>query len=197
MPYNPQKLILVDCDGVLLNWEYAFAIWMEQHGFTKVAGGEFEYDIGTRYSIPREQGKKLIKMFNESAAIGFLPPLRDAMYYVKRLHEEHGYVFHCITSLSLDPNAQKLRRMNLDKLFGDTVFEEIICLDTGADKDLALEPYRDSQCWWIEDKPENAEVGDHLGLRSLLVEHGHNMDHNNPRIPVVKNWREIYDIVCR
>jgi hypothetical protein len=170
---------------------------MEQHGFTKVAGSEFEYDIGTRYSIPREQGKKLIKMFNESAAIGFLPPLRDAMYYVKRLHEEHGYVFHCITSLSLDPNAQKLRRMNLDKLFGDTVFEEIVCLDTGADKDQALEPYRDSQCWWVEDKPENAEVGHNLGLRSLLMEHGHNMDHNNPQIPVVKNWREIYDTVCQ
>ena len=118
--HNPQKLILVDCDGVLCNWEYAFAIWMEQHGFEKVAGGEFIYDIGGRYAIGREQGKKLIKMFNESAAIGFLPPLRDAMYYVKRLHEEHGYVFHCITSLSTDINAQRLREMNLKKLFGDT-----------------------------------------------------------------------------
>ena len=98
--HNPRNLILVDCDGVLCNWEYAFAIWMEQHGFNKVEGGEFIYDIGDRYNISKDQGRKLIKMFNESAAIGFLPPLRDAMYYVKRLHEEHGYVFHCITSLS-------------------------------------------------------------------------------------------------
>ncbi len=192
--YNPKKLILVDADGVLLNWEYAFAIWMEQHGHEKQPGSEFVYDIGERYGISRDQGRKLIKLFNESAAIGFLPPLRDAMYYVKRLHEEHGYVFHCITSLSLDVNAGRLREMNLRKLFGDTVFEQIICLDTGADKNEALEPYRNSNCWWVEDKPENADVGFSMGLRSVLMEHGHNMDHECP-YPVVKNWREIYAII--
>jgi len=193
--HNPQSLILVDADGVILDWEYAFSVWMEQHGFVKTEGSQFIYDIGKRYGIDHEQGRKLIKIFNESAAIGFLPPLRDAMYYVKRLHEEHGYVFHCITSLSLDANAGKLREMNLRKLFGKTAFEKITCLETGADKDQALEPYRDSGCWWVEDKPENAEVGHKLGLRSILVEHGHNMNHVNEQIPVVKNWREIYAII--
>jgi len=193
--HNPKQLILVDADGVLLNWEYAFSIWMEQHGFEKVPGGDLNYDIGERYNISWDQGKKLIKMFNESASIGFLPPLRDAMYYVKRLHEEHGYVFHCITSLSSDVNAQRLREMNLSKLFGDTAFERIVCLETGADKNDALEPYRDSGCWWVEDKPENAEVGHNMGLRSILMEHGHNMNHYNKDIPVVKNWKEVYDIV--
>jgi FMN phosphatase YigB (HAD superfamily) len=192
--HNPQSLILVDADGVLLNWEYAFAIWMEQHGHEKQPGFEFRYDIGERYGITKDQGRKLIKLFNESAAIGFLPPLRDAMYYVKRLHEEHGYRFHCITSLSTDVNAKRLREMNLAKLFGDTAFELVTCLETGADKNEALEPYRDSGCWWIEDKPENAEVGIELGLRSILMEHGHNMNHECP-YPVVKNWREIYAII--
>ena len=193
--HNPHKLILVDADGVLLNWEYAFAIWMEQHGHEKQPGSEFIYDIGERYGISRDQGRKLIKLFNESAAIGFLPPLRDAMYYVKRLHEEHGFVFHCITSLSLDPNAGKLREMNLHKLFGKTAFERIVCLDTGADKNQALEEYAGSRCYWVEDKPENADVGQALGLRSILMEHGHNMNHGCP-YPVVKNWREIYSIIA-
>jgi len=192
--HNPQSLILVDADGVLLNWEYAFAIWMEQHGHEKQPGSEFIYDIGERYGITKDQGRKLIKLFNESAAIGFLPPLRDAMYYVKRLHEEHGYRFHCITSLSTDVNAKRLREMNLAKLFGDTAFELVTCLETGADKNEALEPYKDSGCWWVEDKPENAEVGLELGLRSILIEHGHNMNHECP-YPVVKNWREIYAII--
>jgi hypothetical protein len=168
---------------------------MEEHGFSQVADAAYIYDIGQRYNIDRAQSKKLIRIFNESAAIGFLPPHRDAMYYVKRLHEEHGYQFHCITSLSKDPNAQKLREMNLKKLFGETAFEKIVCLDTGADKHEALEPYRDSNCLWIEDKPENAEVGLDLGLRSILMEHGHNMNHANERIPVVKNWREIYELI--
>ena len=188
------KIILTDADGVILNWEYAFAIWMEEHGFSKVENGAFLYDIGERYNIDKAQGRKLIKLFNESAAIGFLPPLRDAMYYVKRLHEEHGYVFHCITSLSSDINAQRLREMNLKKLFGETAFERIVCLETGADKNAALEPYRDSGCWWFEDKIENAEVGLNLGLRSVLMEHGHNMNHECP-YPIVKNWREIYELI--
>jgi FMN phosphatase YigB (HAD superfamily) len=189
------NILLVDCDGVLLNWEYAFAIWMEQHGHEKQPGAEFTYDIGEHYGITKDQGRKLIKLFNESAAIGFLPPLRDAMYYVKRLHEEHGYVFHCITSLSTDVNAKRLREMNLNKLFGDTAFELVTCLETGADKHEALEPYKDSGCWWFEDKPENAEVGLDLGLKSVIMEHGHNMSYLNPKIPVVKNWKEIYNLI--
>ena len=192
--YNPSQLILVDADGVLLNWEYAFDVWMAEHGFEQQPGTQFVYRVGDRYGIPRDQGKKLTRMFNESAAIGFLPPLRDAMYYVKRLHEEHGYVFHCITSLSSDINAQRLREMNLKKLFGETAFERIVCLETGADKNAALEPYRDSGCWWFEDKIENAEVGLNLGLRSVLMEHGHNMNHECP-YPIVKNWREIYELI--
>ena len=187
------KVILTDADGVILDWEYAFDIWMQEHGFQKQEGGQFIYNIGKRYGIDMEQGKKLIKIFNESAAIGFLPALRDSMFYVKRLHEEHGYVFHCITSLSKDSNAQKLRTMNLQKLFGKTAFEKFIYLDTGADKDEVLEQYKDTGCYWVEDKITNAVVGHRLGLRSLLMEHGHNMDFEHAEIPRVTSWKEIYN----
>ena len=192
---NLKKLILTDADGVLLDWEWAFNVWMQEHGFEEVPGSKLNYDMSMRYGIPKEQVKKLIRLFNESAAIGFLPALRDAMYYVKRLHEEHGFRFHCITSLSLDPNAQKLREMNLNKLFGTTAFERIVCLDTGADKEEALEEYEGTGCYWLEDKPENAIAGYRAGLRSLLVEHGHNMHHYHEGITIVKNWREIYQLI--
>jgi hypothetical protein len=189
-----QKTILVDCDGVLLDWESAFDTWMASHGYQINPGGEDQYSMTLRYPVTKDVAGQLIKTFNESAAIGFLPALRDAVHYVKRLHEEHGYVFHCITSLSQDPNAVRLREMNLVKLFGHTVFEKVICLGTGADKDHALEPYRNSGLYWVEDKPENADVGHSMGLQSLLMEHGHNVDHVCP-YPVVKNWREIYAII--
>lgn len=189
-----KKIILTDCDGVCVDWEYAFGVWMEQHGFQKAEDWQFKYDIGKRYGIEKDQAKKLIKIFNESAHMGFLPPLRDAMYYVKRLHEEHGYVFHCITSMTKDENAQELRRMNLKKLFGETAFEKFIFLDTGADKDEVLEQYRSTGYYWIEDKIVNAQVGHDLGLKSLLMEHGHNMDADTP-FPKVKNWKEVYDII--
>jgi hypothetical protein len=194
MKYN-NKVILTDADGVLLNWEYAFTVWMEQHGHTQVDDANFIYDIGKRFGLEsNNMGHRLVKQFNESAAIGFLPALRDAMYYVKRLHEEHGYVFHCITSLSTDRNAYKLRKMNLEKLFGETAFEELVCLDTGADKDEALEPYRDSGLYWIEDKLSNAVAGLDLGLKPILIEHGFNMLDDIPEgMTKVVNWKEIYN----
>ena len=192
---NTKKLILTDADGVLLDWEWAFDVWMQEHGFAEVADSKLNYDMSVRYGISKEQVTKLIRIFNESAAIGFLPALRDAVFYVKRLHEEHGYVFHCITSLSLDANAQRLRKMNLQKLFGKTVFERIVCLDTGADKQEALEEYKGTGLIWIEDKPENAIAGYNVGLQSFLVEHGHNMNYQQQGITLVKNWKHIYEIV--
>jgi len=190
-----KPVILTDADGVILDWEYAFDVWMTQHGFIKQ--NSTKYNIGTRYGIDEAQGRKLIKIFNESAHIGFLPPLRDSMYYVKRLHEEHGYVFHCITSLTKDQNACELRKMNIQKLFGKTAFEKFIFLDTGADKDEVLLEYKNSNLYWIEDKIVNCKVGKDLGLRSILMEHGHNMNFDDPLISKVKNWKEIYDIIVK
>ena len=117
------------------------------------------------------------------------------MYYVDLLHRKHGYVFHVITSLSLDPAAGQLRTNNLQKLFGETTFERFVYLDTGADKDEILAEYKNKGYVWIEDKPENAEAGVKQGLNSILVEHGHNMNYKNPDVTIYKNWKEIYDAI--
>jgi len=186
------KVILVDCDGVLLDWGYAFDCWMDREGF--VLRDTSNYDCAVRYGIPKREVQTLIRHFNESASIGFLPPLRDAMYYVKQLHEKHGFVFHCITSLSNDPFAQKLRERNLAKIFGETVFEKVICLDCGADKDTALDKYKGTGCYWVEDKMENADAGAARGLTPILMAHEHNVDYKGPAIRVGK-WKQIFNII--
>ncbi len=188
--------ILTDCDGVLLNWEYAFTTWMECHGYQIKEEGP--YDMGLRYGLTKDKSRELVRYFNESSSIGFLPPLRDAIQYVRKLHEECGAVFHCITSLSLEHTAQRLREQNLNKLFGEGVFEKFVFLDTGADKDEALARYKDSGDLWIEDKAENAVLGTTLGLDSVLIEHGHNIydeDVMDKGIPLHKNWKSVYEYV--
>lgn len=188
------KLILTDCDGVLLDWEYAFHVWMQERGYVLHEDAKLTYYIHLMYkNLKHDESKQLVRTFNESAAMGFVPALRDSVYYVKKLHEKHGFKFRVITSLSLDKNAQKLREMNLKKLFGNAI-ENVICLDTGADKDDVLKDYEGSGLFWIEDKPYNADVGHELGLKSILVEHGHNMHISCP-YPIVKNWKEIYDLI--
>lgn len=190
---NLNKVILTDCDGVLMNWEYAMNVWMQTQGYEIIEGGEANYDMGDRYGLSKELKLRLVRQFNESAAMGFLPPLRDAMYYVDLLHRKHGYTFHMITSLSKDEHAQKLRIQNTKKLFGETAFTKFIFEDTGADKDNVLEPYRGSGLIWIEDKVENAELGDRLGLESIVVEHYHNM--NNGKFPTFAKWKDIYEYI--
>ena len=183
------KVILTDADGVLLNWGYAFDVWMTEKGYT--AKSKLEYNVGTIYDITKAESRKLVREFNESAHMGFVPPLRDAMQYVRKLHEEHGYVFHLITSMSKDENAQKLRTMNIKKLFGETAFVKFIYLDTGADKDEVLAQYKGTGYTWVEDKVENAIAGDKQGLDSIVMEHGYNMD--NQDYPLMKNWKDVYE----
>lgn len=190
---DPYKTILVDADGVLLDWVYSFKGWMDRHGYEVVNNDVYQMD--QCYGLDRYEGKRLCRMFNESAWIRKIPPLRDSVKYVRKLHEEHGYVFRVISSLSEDQYAQHLRIKNLRELFGDTVFESYTFLDTGADKDEALAPYEGSGCWWIEDKPENAVLGQSLGLESILVDHPFNKDSFIGDMPRAKNWREIYDII--
>ena len=87
-------------------------MWAEQHGHKLVEGYQSKYSIGDRYGLIHQQGNQLVRIFNESAAIGFLPPLRDAQYFIKKLHEQHRYHFIALTSLSLDPMSHALRERN-------------------------------------------------------------------------------------
>ena len=80
-------------------------------------------------------------------------------------------------------------------MFGRKIFEEIICLPCGGDKDEALEPYRDSGCCWLEDKPENAVLGAEMGLNSYLLTSNHSKDFSHPNVTNIKNWRGLYDSI--
>lgn len=182
------KIILTDCDGVLLDWEKGFNEWMTSKGYAKVVEGI--YDISKTYGLEKKVGKRLVREYNESAWMGYLKAFRDARSGVAKLYEA-GYRFHCITSLSLDKKAKRLRMQNLENVFGKGVFKELVCLDTGADKDEALAEYEGSGFYWLEDKTENAECGLKFGLKSILIQHAHNADCDNENIIMCQDWNEI------
>jgi hypothetical protein len=186
------KVILTDCDGVLFDWVYAFGVWMKRHGYR--LQDENAYNVTDRYDLGMQDKKRLVRMFNESAAIRKIPPLRDAIKYVRKLHQEHGYIFHAITSLSNDQYAQHLRTKNLIEMFGPSVFEKYVYLDCGADKDEALSEYKDTGCYWVEDKMENADVGLDMGLESILIAHPYNTEYKG-EAHRFQSWKEIYDLV--
>ena len=187
------KVILTDIDGVCLDWEQDFNRWMIGNGHILV--NPDAYKVHDRFTISTSEAKKVVREFNESAKICFLKPFRDSVYYIKLLHEKHGFVFHCVTSLTKDPAAQELRKMNLQRYFGQTAFEKFIYADTGSDKDEVLMPYKNTNLYWIEDKPINAELGIKYGLKSILMFHKYNEHYTNEHIIKVINWKGIYDII--
>ena len=186
------KKILTDADGVLFDWETPFHEWMTKKGYYRQKDGL--YNLAEVYGILSAEKLDLVREYNESAWICCLPALRDSIDGIAKLTAA-GYKFDVITSLSLDPYAKRLRQQNLELHFGKEPWNELICLDTGADKDDALAQYKDSGLWWIEDKPENCEAGLRAGLRPILIDHPHNKTYVNSKVVRVNDWNDICEVI--
>lgn len=196
------KLILTDCDGVLLDWESHFETWMNSKGYKKLPDYDVTaYGLHIHYGIPKKEVQDLIALFNESSAIGFCPSFRDAYMGVHDLANA-GYFFHVITSLSDNPYSKLARRINLEKVFCnpydgsfeyDDIFYGLDCLPVGADKDNVLAPFANTGMYWIEDKYENALAGAKIGLNAILLKHEHNFERVTPEdnIFVAENWGDV------
>jgi len=184
-----EKIILTDVDGVVLDWAKGFDQYLEHHYKIKVKDPT-QYTAHLRWEGTREQLKTLTWHFNMSSWMRYLEPFRDSVNVLKQLGEE-GWRFIAITSMHTDQNAHKLREENLKELFGD-VWNKVICIATGADKDQALLPWKDSGYIWVEDKFTNARLGADMGLDSVLMRHEHNAKFEDSRITKVDNWQQIH-----
>ena len=190
MNYEKRK-ILTDVDGVVLDWESSFTAWMDKEGYSVVNDGE--YKQSKRYGIEQDLADDLVKIFNESAWIGFIKPLRDAVPVIDDMLCEH-YHFEAITSLSTDHWAGELRRMNLERFFGRSAFRRVRCIETGGDKDEILKEY-DRGHWWIEDKPENCLAGLEAGHRPILIDHPYNRWFSHPDVQRAENFGQVWQII--
>ena len=193
MPDLKNKVILTDCDGVLLDWTYGFYQHMAYYGLHVKT--QDSYSMADQFGISKESANDHVRTFNNSAFISWLTPFRDAIASIKYLHENHGFVLHVITALSTTDHAYELRLQNLHELFGVNVIDRLICTDPEhPDKTPYLEEYKDTNCIWVEDSPKNAVAGAKLGLNTYSMIHSHNKDHvYDPelKIETVHNWKEI------
>lgn len=186
------KKIITDCDGVLLDWSFAFDVWMSEQGYLRLPDTDHVFYQNVRYGLPEEEALDCVSKFNESGSVGFLPPFRDAQEHVKKLAEE-GWRFEVISCLHADKYAQKLRARNLRHLFGD-VFDYINCgLNFKNSKlDYLEERYKDKNYFWVEDSVSHAISGKQVGLQSIIMDHPYNKDWQGDR---VNNWKELCTLV--
>jgi len=187
------KKILTDVDGVLLDWESSFHKWMKLKGYSKVKQNEYNIKLSFDWN-EEDDHHDIVREFNSSAWMGYLDPHKDAVDGVQRLWLA-GYEFDVITSMSSDPYAQELRKMNLKRYFGAHFMKRFVSLDCGADKDEILKEYEGTGYWWIEDKPENCDAGLAVGLRPILIDHLHNRWYDNPNVIRVTDWNQLVNVI--
>jgi 5'(3')-deoxyribonucleotidase len=190
-----ENVIVSDVDGVMLLWEHGFHMWMMENNFSPVHRSGF-YEIHDMYGLDETEANLLMKSFNESAALKRLPPVKDAIKYIKKLHEEHGYIFHCISAIPNTRDMYDARLENLQNVFGKTVIDRLTLCGESKNKRALLKEYDNTDCVWIEDLTKNCEYGIEYGMRCILMDRHYNQSDNvDSRVKRVHNWKEIYSLI--
>lgn len=190
------KIILSDCDGVVLDWIRGFNKFMFSKGFEEIPNTDHRYNLDKRFPITYAESRVYVKEFNESELMINLDPLPEAVEYIKKLNSKHGFKFIFITSISDNPVSYNYRKQNLENLFGN-IFDELKCLPMGDDKFIELQRWKDSGLFWIEDHYINAMNGYKNGLNSVLINNPTNTEFDTSLIKRANNWKELYSIICK
>jgi len=195
-----EKVILVDCDGVLMDWYYAFDQFMTTEKGHKRVSEVPDMTLHSTYDCTVEALYGYIQQFNWSTSVGKLPPYKNAIYYIDLLHRKHGYIFHMITSMVRDDwndednneLARQARMKNTRRLFGETAFDKYL-FTTDGDKMPFLAQYRDTGCFFIDDHPEHVKAANEVGLEGLLMYHDYNANAGaEGHLTMFSDWQYIY-----
>jgi beta-phosphoglucomutase-like phosphatase (HAD superfamily) len=167
--------VILDCDGVLLDWETGFREWLEA-GTDYRCRSSFpeDWELSKWIGCEPEEAMRLIKTFNSSEAFGELPAMPDAaglLYHLNR----HDHPIYVLTSCSSAPEIRLRREVNLRKRFLVQP-QRVICLDLGVSKLETLRAFHTvfGECIWVEDNFKNAVDGYTAGHRSFFLHRPHN-----------------------
>lgn len=177
--------VLLDCDGVLLNWDRKFASWIErEHKLPVDPLGPYDWDLAHWIGADPEQALAYVQEFNRSPDFAYIEPCLYALTGIAQL-VEMGTRLVVITSCSDDPAVAAMRRRNIRRCFGD-VFDKIHCLGLGESKEAYLR--EEPPAVWIEDNFRHAKAGADLGHRTFMVSRSHNQAHKPEAVAAGIEW---------
>ena len=194
------KLILVDVDGVVLQWGWAFGAYIKDEGL--VPDDHLmrpAYKVETILDITRDEATILISKFHSSDHFKNLQPYKDAVVFVKRLAAE-GYKFVAISAalqggnIAQDNKIYENRLINLNTAYPD-IFDKLHLVPMRASKYEYLNMYKDA--FWVEDTLSNAITGLKCGHKSIFINRPDDprKQGTHPEVINVSCWDEIYDYV--
>lgn len=188
-----KPFVLVDVDGVILNWDVGVDHYIKVHGEPHqqpTCFDEHAYDLSDRYGYGLEEANQIVWDFHTHESFAEIPALPGVADAITKLGEDYALV--AITACGDDPLIVKYREQNLHTLFPN-MFKEIICTNTGLAKRTHLAKFPPS--YWIEDHARNAHLGREFGHVCMLVDAPHNHHAQLDQVRRVKNFPEAVEII--
>lgn len=195
------KNIIVDIDEVCLCWLQSFAEFLYKYYDEKYHDLDInkigDWSLTTWLNCDNDTLMGYIYKFNTSEQFAMLSP---TPYSIKALTElkNNGYnitALSCCTTPGEDSLSEMLRNINLKYVFGENMFNEIICLPLRSSKDEILKSLPMS--YYIEDNYEYAKNSLKFNHVPIVIEYSYNkkFKHQDSNIMFVKNWEDIITII--
>lgn len=163
-----RPVVVLDCDGVLLDWTKGFGRWLEKtKGLPVDPRGPFTYDLVNWIGAAgNAEAIDWIEEFNASDAFGQLESCWGAVLGVHRLAEFCD--LHVVTSCGKD--CAEKREENLRDTFGPTAFKSITCIGLTDNKINHLAAMiNGGPSFFIEDNLGNALDGLLCGHQPIML----------------------------
>lgn len=190
---NTKEHILLDVDGVLLDYDKAFESY---YGLNDIALKP-TYLYSERYGIEESLIIEMVNEFNESNAFSRIKPFANSEKAISSF-VQNGHELFIISSCGLSSKTYELRKDNLITTFGD-VFSDFHLIDYHKSKFNELEKYKDSEAFWIDDVYHHYIAGKNLGFNAIwkTVEHNRELqshpDYKDEKI--YECWKDIKSLI--
>lgn len=188
-----QKHLLLDIDGVCLDWNTPFVEFLQAKGHVLAKNWQKDYVIEDWINQDTKTVNNLVCEFNQSATHGNLAPFDDAKYFIQ-IFKKEKFKFTAVTKCGIDPQIVELRKQNLIKAFGP-IWEDIHCIAVNKSKSPILKMYKN--CWFVEDQASNALQGAKLGHQTFLINRSYNLCDlvQHDLVMRVNSWKQIYQTI--
>ena len=182
--------LILDCDGVLLNWADGFMAWCKRYKkLTPNDNYPSVYNVARWFDISQVAGNRLVEDFNGSRSFGKLNPMPTVAAGLERI-KDAGFRTHVITCAGPAVVCQPLRRANLELHFPGMI-DKLTCIPMSASKEAHLRVYDGSDYFFIEDHLMHAASALQFNVQPLLVHTPQNHGQRNPfQIPKFKTFEQ-------
>lgn len=187
------RTIVLDCDGVILDWRRAFHAWLRLRDPRAVLAQPDDYSMLS--ALPGRTMADIqaaVEAFNRSADFAHLPYCDGAEAGVRTLRVRYPDArIVVLTSVGAADVTAELRRANLSGL----PIDDVICTPLHVSKEPRMAEMP-APALIVEDHHHHAQTAAELGLAAILIDRPWNRAHHHPKVERARDWTHVLEIAA-